>query len=231
MLESSYFCGIIQIVTDLNIMTIDELIRLNRKIYGVGDDRLYSVDDLIYYIQKYLLRFIDNSSAKDQQAKQDLIASIFWFVALIYRYHIDIEHELWKHYSYKCPRCLDIPCSCENLDLGKSKKTGRPSSRKPINLSEWQTMISKIYPDETKTIIDNKLIKYLDKLAFCFRNYIRKPNDKNMVELMYRTADFFVLMLEAVNLLEIDLEITIPSMFGNGCYICHKAPCICNYSE
>ena len=213
-------------------MTINELIKLNLKIYGVIDDRLYSVDDLLYYSQKYMLRFIDQTeNKKNKQAKIDLIAALFWYIALLCRFHIDIEKELWKHYSFKCPRCLDIPCSCENIDTSKRKKTGRPSSRRPKNLTDWQQMIKKIYPVEEMPDISNKLIKCLDKLSFYFRNYIKKPNDKNFKELKYRTTDYFVLFFESFNLVNVDMEQQIMKMFENGCYVCHKTPCICNYSE
>jgi hypothetical protein len=212
-------------------MTIEDLIKINRSIYGVGDDRLYSVDDLLYYNQKYILRFIDSAESKSEQAKSDLIVALFWYIALIFRYHIDIESELWKHYSYKCPRCMDIPCSCQGIDIDERKKTGRPPSRLPGSLSEWQAMILKIYPNDTLPDVGNKLIKYLDKLSFCFRNYIKKPNEKNLKELEYRTIDYFVLVFEAMNLMNIDLDNEISTMFKRGCYVCHKIPCICNYSE
>jgi len=219
-------------VVYFKLMTFDDLIKINRKVYGVGDDRLYCVDDLLYYNQKYILRFIDNlENDKTEQAKVDLIAALFWYIALIFRYHIDIESELWKHYSYKCPRCMDIPCSCQRIDIDERQKTGRPPSRKPGSLSEWQAMICKIYPNDTLSDLENKLIKYLDKLSFCFRNYIKKPNEKNLKELEYRAIDYLVLIFEAMNLIRIDLDKEITTMFKRGCYICHKIPCICNYSE
>ena len=115
-------------------------------IYGIPDDRLYEVEDLLYYGQKFSLKYFRMLKIKNIDiASENLIISLAWFLALMNRFHIDLEKVSWKRYSFKCPFCLEIPCICLKKEDIKAQKTGRPSSRKPKDISKWQEMLGKIY--------------------------------------------------------------------------------------
>ncbi|MFC1651884.1 hypothetical protein ACFL24_01865 [Patescibacteria group bacterium] len=212
-------------------MNLEQSQNLIQDIYGIPDDRLYEIEDLLYYEQKFILRYIQLLRSKDNEGiTENLIVAIAWFMALMNRYHFDLEKITWKRYSYKCPFCMDIPCSCSEKGDPKAKKTGRPTSRKPKSLKEWQEVIKKIYPDENINEINFKLLYQNNNLDYSFRNFLRRKENKFFQEVETQSADCLVLFIRALNALEIDLEKEFDKFFSDGCYVCHKTPCECNYT-
>ena len=212
-------------------LTLSQSQNLIQEIYGIPDDRLYEVEDLLYYEQKFILRYIKLLQLKGREGVvENLIVAIAWFLALMNRYHFDLEKITWKRYSYKCPFCMDIPCSCSKKDEPKAKKTGRPTSRKPKTLKEWQTVIGKIYPAEDVNEVNFTILYQTNNLDYAFRNFLRRKEKKHFRKIENKSADCFVLFVRALNALEIDLEKEFDHLFGKGCYVCHKMPCECNYT-
>ncbi|TES97041.1 hypothetical protein E3J85_00685 [Patescibacteria group bacterium] len=204
---------------------------LIQEIYGIPDDRLYEVEDLLYYEQKFILRYIKLLQSKDRPGVvENLVVALAWFLALMNRYHFDLEKITWKRYSYKCPFCMDIPCSCSKKGDPKAKKTGRPTSRKPQSLKEWQEVIGKIYPNEDVNEVNFRILYQTNNLDYAFRNFLRRKEKKHFKKIENQSADCFVLFVRALNALEIDLEKEFDHLFGKGCYVCHKMPCECNYT-
>jgi len=209
-----------------------------QEIYGVPDDRLYEVEDLLYYGEKFIWRYIKLLQSKDQEGVvESSVVAVAWFLALMNRYHFDLEKLVWKRYSYKCPFCMDIPCSCggkEGPPAGeagiKGKKTGRPSSRRPNNLAEWQEVIKKIYPEGELTELNFRLLYQIHNLDHSFRKFLREKKVGYFEEIETQSADYLVLLLRIFNVLKIDLGKKFGEMFKDGCYVCHKTPCECNYS-
>ncbi|MFC1686602.1 hypothetical protein ACFLZS_01580 [Patescibacteria group bacterium] len=212
-------------------MTLKQSQNLIQDIYGIPDDRLYEIEDLLYYEQKFILRYIQLLRSKDNEGiTENLIVAIAWFMALMNRYHFDLEKITWKRYSYKCPFCMDIPCSCSEKGDPKAKKTGRPTSRKPKSLKEWQEVIKKIYPDENINEVNFKILYQTNNLSYLFRNFLHKKEKKFFQEVETQSADCLVLFIRALNVLEIDLGEEFDKFFSDGCYVCHKTPCECNYT-
>lgn len=199
-------------------------------IYGIPDDQLYTVEDLLYYGQKFTLMAIKDLESKNKKSAMiNFTISLAWFLALMNRYHFDLEIITWKRYSFKCPFCLEIPCVCENKEIAKAKKTGRPSSRRPKIITEWQKMVGKIYPDE---VVNDLLMVFLrknDDLSYTFRLFLREKQTKYFKEIETKSADYFILFLRIFNSLNIDLSKKFYLLFHRGCHLCHKSPCVCNY--
>ena len=152
--------------------TISGVLNRINEIYGSQDDRLYETEDIIYYHQKFLLRFFEKKQASDKEGMNECLAvATAWFTALLNRFHIDLEYNLTKRYSYKCPFCLEMPCVCGAK--GSPQKTGRPGSRTPQTLKEWQEMIGKIYPNNDQNLDFDILLKQ-DKLHHLFRHFRNK---------------------------------------------------------
>ena len=213
-------------------LTISDLLKNNQAIYQVPDDRLYTIEDLLYNHQKFISLFIeDKDQNKIKFALPNLMVALAWYLALANRYHIDLESSLWKRYSYKCPFCMEIPCMCDEKETLKAQKTGRPSSRKPESIAEWQKMIEKIYPLEN---IDNPIFKihmHLDRLNSAFRLFMREKKKKQFHSIENEIVDYFVILVRIFNYYHFDIEKEYIKMFSNGCYVCHQIPCECNYYE
>ncbi len=209
------------------IYTIETLLQENRKIYQVPDDRLYSIQDLIFNHHKFIF-LLQKDLQKKQQTYPNLDIAASWFFTLVNRYHVDLEKKAWQRYSYKCPFCLEIPCFCKN-EAKSPKKTGRPASRKPKDLNQWQEMTKKIYPNDKEDQVFFLLLNNLNKLIYLIRHFDRKKTKFSEIE--NASVDHFVLILRLYNSLGINLSKNFQKKFSHGCYVCHKSPCICNYFE
>ena len=210
------------------VQTISELIAKSSSIYSLGDDRLYEYEDFFYFQKKYLLRTVNSTDVKD--FSKNLIITMSWFIALSERFHFNIEKILLKRYSYKCPRCLNIPCNC-SMAMEKTQKTGRPSSRKPNSLDQWQEMIAKIYCNDKSNEILKRLENELDHLHFICRMFRKELGKTHFKNLEIAACDYFVSMIRVFNSKDINLCQNYNIMFADGCFACHASPCQCNYYE
>jgi hypothetical protein len=210
-------------------MTINDLIQKIDAIYGVQDDRLYDLEDHFYYERKFLLRYLD---AKNNENKTtNFLTSLAWFLGVIRRFHLNLDKDLFSRYPYKCPFCMDLPCSCQNIKNGVAQKTGRPTSHKPKNLDEWQKLAAKIYRHDNLADLSLEILKTQDKLHYLFRSFHRTLGKTKIKDISHLTSDYFMLVLRLFNLLNKDLSKEFKKMFGNGCYVCHNSPCTCYYFE
>lgn len=210
-------------------MTISEMTNIVHNIYGIQDDRLYEMEDLFYYQQKFLIRFLSARKAKNQdKAIQNLTIVLAWFLALAARFHLDLDKSLYHRYSYKCPFCLSLPCACEEGEK-KPMKTGRPTSVRPETITEWQKVIKKIYPADRK--LNHELRTALDEMHFAFRRFRRDLGRSMVKDLEVSAVDFFVIILRQYNIFEIDLAKTFSKFLKDGCFACKKTPCECYFTE
>lgn len=123
-----------------------------------------------------------------------------------------------------------MPCFCEKDKEINSRKTGRPTSRVPKNVAEWQKTIAKIYPNNNGSLYF-QLLKRLDDFHYTIRNFRRRLVKSRMKEVRVKSVDYFVLLLRLINASDIDLTKIYSKLFNHGCYICHKNPCECYYFE
>lgn len=212
--------------------TINDLLQLTAKIYGVSDDRLYDLADLFYYHQKWLLRYIDDKkNDRKTEAIEKLLVSLAWYFAIIERFQIDLQKLLEKRYSFKCPFCLEIPCNCQKLTTKKSQKTGRPVSGSPSDLVGWQKVVEKIYPKESVEFRNLEILRQKDILHQTFRRFRQSSGKRSLHEIEIASVDYFVELLKIANNLQIDLAEEYYSLLKNGCFVCYKTPCECFYTE
>ena len=212
--------------------SIQKLIDVTNRIYGLQDDRLYDLEELFYYHQKWLLRYIDDKKhGRTAKSIEKLMVSLAWYFAIISRFQIDLQIMLAKRYSWKCPFCLEIPCDCQKNTTRKSRKTGRPVSGKPKDLTGWQKVIGKIYPKELIEFKNLEILRGQDIFHQTFRQFRQASGKRSLHEIEIASTDYFVELLKVANNLEIDLAKEFAKLFSRGCFVCHKAPCECFYSE
>lgn len=213
-------------------ISIKQLMQLSADIYAVPNDRLYDLDDFFYYHQKWLLRYIDSrKKGQEEKMMKNLLASVAWYSAIVNRFHVDLEAVIRKRYPYKCPFCLELPCDCDKFANKKSKKTGRPTSRMPKTLTEWQEMVEKIYPSSELLFKNLEILQRQDSLHQYFRLFRRQSGKRHIKDIDIASADYFVELIKIFNFLKKDLSREYQKMFKDGCYVCHRTPCECFYLE
>lgn len=213
-------------------LTISDLLKNNQAIYQVPDDRLYDLEDLFYYHQKWLLRYTDDKKhQRIEKAIKNLIVSTAWYLGIVDRFRVNLQNILAKRYSYKCPYCLEIPCNCQKEKNRATKKTGRPVSGIPKDVIGWQKMIEKVYPAEQIEFKNLEILRSQDVFHQAFRNFRRASGKRNLHDIGIKSADYFVEFLKVANNLKIDFALEYFRLFNEGCFACHKAPCKCKYFE
>ncbi|MCX6811242.1 MAG: hypothetical protein NT039_00905, partial [Candidatus Berkelbacteria bacterium] len=81
-------------------LSLSDLQKIILDIYGIPDDQLYTVEDLLYYGQKFALVGIKKHEIRDKKAMiENFVISLAWFAALSNRYHFNLEEITWKRYS------------------------------------------------------------------------------------------------------------------------------------
>jgi len=120
-----------------------------------------------------------------------------------------------------------MPCICHAK--GKNQKTGRPASRKPKSLAEWQVVTAKIYPD--KEDLDFDLLLKQDQLHQLFRHFRKSMGKTLMKDIEASCADYFISLLRIFNSLDLDAGEVFTNFYTDGCYVCHQTPCQCFYNE
>lgn len=214
------------------MLTIGNLVKLTEEIYGLQDDRLYDLEDLFYYQQKWLLRYInDKKHGRTTKSVENLMVSIAWYFAVVSRFEIDLQAMLAKRYSWKCPFCLEIPCNCQKSENRQAQKTGRPVSGKPKDLVGWQKVIEKIYPKESVEFKNLEILRGQDIFHQTFRQFRQASGKRNLHEIEIASTDYFVELIKVANNLEIDISAEFSKLFRAGCFVCHKTPCECFYNE
>lgn len=206
--------------------TLNGILEQNNNIYQIADDRLYSIEDLLYYNRKFIGRYLNSKNSTNNVI--ELLIGLEWFLSIINRYHIDLEQQLWQHFPFKCPYCLDIPCTCTNHKV-KPAKTGRPPSGKPKTFADWQDLFKKIYPNKNLENINSKLLKQLEKFSDAIRLFMKEKRKKYFYEAELESANYFSLFLQTANTLNIELDHELNLLLKNGCYVCRKTPCECNF--
>lgn len=212
--------------------TVGDLLKTLDKIYRLPNDRIYDMEDFFYYEQKYILRYFDSKKKKDRAGiVKNLLWVAGWFLSFVNRFHFDLEHDLSKRYSYKCPFCLEMPCVCDEVARPKAQKTGRPTAMQPKSIKDWQNLIEKIYPNNSRDKLDSGLLLKHDDLHFLFRKFRRELGRTFTKPLEDISTDYFVLILRVLNSYNLDLGVLFSEEFKVGCPACKKSVCECFYKE
>jgi|GEM_PF-1677805 len=212
--------------------TVSDLLNTLDRIYRLPNDRIYDMEDFFYYEQKSILRYFESKKKKDTDGiKINLFWVAGWFLSFVNRFHFNLEHDLAKRYSYKCPFCLEMPCICDEAILPKSQKTGRPTLQQPKTIKDWQALIKRIYPNDKREKLDSLLLLKHDDLHFLFRKFRRELGRTFIKPLAAISTDYFVLIIRVLNSYDLDLGMMFLKEFKDGCPTCHKQVCECFYTE
>ncbi|MBI3638331.1 hypothetical protein HY227_01140 [Candidatus Wolfebacteria bacterium] len=203
-------------------------------VYGLPDDRLYSVWDLLIQVQRFTMRACKGIRKDDlEKLKSNLIISLSWFMGIANRFHINIEDELWRRFPAICSYCGGRPCKCKKIKPSKRKKIKIKNSLKPKTLAGFQRMFEEIYPPREKTITEAgvHLAEETGEISEAIHNYLGQHKEKQFKEIGVEMADFLSCVFSVASCAGIDIASELHKTYRLNCHICHKAPCICSFGS
>ncbi len=212
--------------------TIREYQEFVQEVYGLPNDRYFGKGEMITNIERFAMRALKGIRKGDKEKTRiNLIISLSWFISLMNRFHIDLENEIWKRFPYLCSYCGSCPCSCKEKKIKKRQKVFIDNSKHPKTLKEFQTMFSKIYPPQKRTLehAGVHLAEELGELSEVLMRYHGTHEDEDFKKVPKESADLFSCLMGVFNSLKIDVAKELSKMFSNNCHVCKKAPCECNF--
>ena len=203
-------------------------------VYAFSDDRLYSIWDLLTQQQRFAMRSLKGIRKGDvDKIKTNLIISFSWLMAIANRLHINIEDEVWKRFPMLCSYCGKKPCVCKTTKLTKRASVKVDKTLRPQNLVAFQKMFDEIYPTKNRTVTDAgvHLAEEMGEVSEAIHNYFGQHLQKQFNNVKLEVADFISCVFGVANSANIDVAKELSLMFSDSCHVCHKAPCICGFSE
>jgi NTP pyrophosphatase (non-canonical NTP hydrolase) len=203
-------------------------------IYGITDDRLYSIFDLLTQMQRFTMRVLKGIRKGDiEKLRTNLLISFAWVMPIANRMHVDVEDEIWKRFLAVCSYCGCTPCTCEKTNPEKRVKTKLDSIHRPTSIQGFQEMFRAIYPPESRTLSDAgvHLAEETGEVSEAIHNFLGQHVQKQFNEIGLEIADYISCLFGVANSAKLDIAPALKEMFEHGCHVCHKTPCVCTFSE
>jgi NTP pyrophosphatase (non-canonical NTP hydrolase) len=204
-----------------------------KEIYGLPDDRLFSLENLLTNHERFSMRAL-KGIRKDNKRRQtsNLLIAFAWLIAIANRLHIDIEEDIWHRFPRLCSYCGHKPCVCKKEKIVNRIKIFRRNSQRPNRLADFQTMFDEIYPANDRTLADAgvHLAEEVGEVGETAHIYLGQHKQSQFDNVRLEMADWVSCMFGVANSADIDVAKGLEQMFQRGCHVCHKTPCVCNFS-
>ncbi len=201
-------------------------------VYGVPNDRGYSVWDMLANMQKFSMRSIKGIRKKDAETvKVNLLISLSWYTSLMNRLHIDVDDIVWHRFPYLCSYCGKMPCACKAEKVERRVAVKGRESMRPKTIREYQEMFRRIYPPESRTLQDAgiHLAEEVGELSETFHIYLGSHREAEFEHILLEAADFYSCVMGVFNSLGVDCPEELEKMFPFNCHVCKNAPCTCSF--
>lgn len=202
-------------------------------IYGLPDDRLYSIFDLLTQMQRFTMRALKGIRKGNQErVRKNLLISFAWLMAIANRLHIDVDDEVWKRFPALCSYCGFAPCQCKKIKQEKRAQIKVHSSLRPKSIQGFQDMFRTIYPPEQRTLPDAgvHLAEETGEVSEAIHNFLGQHLQKQFDEVQLEIADYVSCVFGVANSASLNIASDLAEMFKDGCHVCHNAPCTCSFS-
>ncbi len=213
--------------------TISEFQGIILDIYGLPDDRLFSIHDLLSNQEKFAMRAIKGIRKGDKnKLKDNLTISFSWLMAIANRLHIDLEKVVWKRFPNLCSYCGQKPCACKKIKIKQRVKFPISITQKPLTLDEFQKMFNEIYPGKIRTVTDAgiHLAEETGEVDEAIHVFLGEHKQKQFLAIENEMADWVSCMFAVANSADIDISADLAKKFSHNCHICRQTPCECNFS-
>ncbi len=213
--------------------SISDLQKINTEIYGISDDRFFSMLDLLSNQIRFTMRALKGIRQNNlKKIRLNTVIAFSWLLAITGRFHIDIETVLWRRFPFVCSYCNLCPCKCKKQKLTQRKMVKHHNSAKPKSLNDFQQMFAKIYPTSSRTIeaAAIHLAEEVGELSEAINIYFAEHRQKQFLYIENEVADYISCLFGMANSVNINLAHDLSRMYRKGCHVCHKTPCICSFS-
>jgi NTP pyrophosphatase (non-canonical NTP hydrolase) len=203
-------------------------------IYGLPDDRLFALWDLLSQQQRFSMRALKGIRKKDKEKiKFNLLISISWLMAIANRLHVDIEKEVWRQFPNMCSYCGKKPCACMKIKTPHRRKINGDMTKRPQSLKATQEMFEEIYPSKSRTLEDAGIhfAEEMGEVSEAIHNYLGQHKKKLFEEIKLEMADYISCAFGVASSAGIDLTVELEKFYYENCHVCHKAPCVCSFSS
>ena len=214
--------------------SFQELQEFVREVYGVPDDRLYSLWDLLAQQQRFSMRALKGIRKGDRaKLALNLLISLSWLMNVANRLHIDVGVEIWKRFPEACSYCGSSPCSCRKTKLSTRKVFDHGKEPQLQRISDIQTMFERIYPSSERTLAEAgvHLAEEVGEVNEAISNYLGQHRDEQLHEIALEMADLISCICGVANSADIDIAHELSILFKEGCHVCHNTPCSCSFER
>ncbi|MFA5030640.1 MAG: hypothetical protein WC495_03565 [Patescibacteria group bacterium] len=213
--------------------SISDFQKFQTEVYGLSDDRNYSLSDLLVNQQRFTMRAIKGIRKGDtEKLKLNVCISLSWLMAVANRLHIHVEETVWQRFPERCSYCGEKPCVCKKI---KQRKRGHfpqvSEEKKPVTLSQFQEMFSQIYPPASRSLSDAgvHLAEEMGEVSEAIHNFLGEHKDSRFQAIPCEIADYMSCVFGAMNSANLFLADALADTFKNNCNVCHQAPCTCSF--
>lgn len=214
--------------------TIKEFQNFVQEVYGLSNDRYFSLGDMIANMERFMMRGLKGIRKNDiNKTKLNLIISFSWFMSIMNQLHIDIEEELWKRFPYICSYCGSCPCACKEKKIKKRQKIFMDKRKRPRLLNDFQKMLNKIYPAQKRNLehAGVHLVEEAGEFSEAILAYRGGHGDEDFKKIELEAADLLSCIMGAFNSLGLNISEELSVMFSKNCHVCKSAPCQCGFKD
>jgi len=204
------------------------------KVYALPDDRLYSIWDILVQEQRFAMRALKGiRKGNIDKLKNNLLICFAWLMAIANRLHINVENETWKRFPYACSYCGRRPCACKKIRPSERPKQKINSKFRPKSLGEFQIMFNEIYPAKYRTLADSGVhfAEEIGEVSEAIHNYLGQHRQYQFDNVGLEIADVVSCIFGVASSAKINMAEELKELFSENCHICHRAPCICGFSD
>lgn len=213
--------------------SIADFQKFNKAVYGLPDDRLYSIWDLLTQTQRFAMRALKGIRKGDKKKlEKNLLISYSFLNAVASRLHIDIESRVWRRFPMLCSYCGQKPCACKKINPTKRQKIPINNKLRPKTLAGYQSMFRAIYPPQGRTLADAGVhfAEEMGEVTEAVHNFLGQHQQKQFDGIETEIADCVSCMFGVANSARIDMAKGLAKLFKNNCHVCHQAPCTCGFA-
>jgi NTP pyrophosphatase (non-canonical NTP hydrolase) len=189
---------------------------------------------LLIQEQRFAMRSLKGiRKGNTDKLKTNLLISFSWLMAIANRLHIDVEDEIWKRFPYLCLYCGEKPCACKKMKPTERLNVKIDENLRPKNIADLQKMFNEIYPAQSRTLADSgvHLAEEIGEISEAIHNYLGQHKQKQFDDVKFEIADVVSCIFGVANSVDINMAKELAEMYFENCHICHRAPCICNFSN
>lgn len=214
-------------------MSLGDFQKLIGEIYGLPDDRLYSIFDLLTQKQRFTMRALKGIRKGDcEKLEKNLLIAFSWLMAIANRMHLSVEEEVWRRFPGVCSYCGSAPCVCKKTKPKSRVPIQASSAVRPHTLAGFQSLFQTIYPADSRTFADAgvHLAEETGEVAEAVHNFLGQHLEQQFQEVGGEIADYVSCVFGVANSGSILVAPALATFFKTGCHVCKQSPCVCTFA-